>query len=142
MKLFEVTINRPVPIIGAPQLIDILSRMGTYDLREWKIGQPLEDITDTRWSRPSHAWLMSRTSSGIGVLEIKPVFRRASIDYIERRRGQHEKKAELKGVVHSLNRPGIIQLLGGGVAIGRERRSMYIYKMICTTKDEVKDPFG
>ncbi len=141
MKIFEVRIERPIPVTTF-RMEEILGSIGRYRFREWQVGQVQEDITDERWRKPSHSWLLSRRQDGVGVLQIKPVTLDAVIDLMEKRRGEREKKEELKEVTHMLNRPNMIHFLLGGRLAGKETRGVHAYKIVCTATDDVMHPFA
>ena len=155
MKLFEVELVKPLLLSGGPKLEYILPNIGRYRFREWEVGQPQEDITSSSWLRPSHSWLLSRRSDGVGILRILPVLRNAVISVTERRAG-HERREELGEVTYLLDRPRKIHLLVGGSNAQREERhatslirrmgvqaseEMRLYKIVCTAADNVQIPF-
>lgn len=156
MKLFEVELMKPLSLPNAPRLEEILPNIGRYRFREWAAGESREDITSTAWRQPSHRWLLSRRSDGVGVLQIVPVSRDAVISVTERRAGR-ERHEELGEVTYLLDRPRKMHLLVGGNTSNRAVRQtesligmmatrhaedIHLYKIICTANDDVQFPFA
>ncbi len=128
MAILELTLVKPEPVGASMRSAQLRALAETAFVREVPPGTRRECITDERWNNQSHSWWLTVRRDGIGVLEIKPEWRHASIQVADGKRPQR-----LREVTYTLNRPQV-QLLAGTQVLGeQDDRVSMLFKMICYT---------
>lgn len=135
MAIIELTLLRPVHVGASVDRVTLRSLANTAWVREVEPGTRRENVTDDRWNHQSFSWWLTVRRDGIGVLEIKPEWKNASISVADGKL----RPRRLRAVTYTLERPQV-QLLAGTQEQEDLSLVSMLFKIICRT-DGKKLPF-